>query len=76
MVEVVEIYYEFKAKDKKAVMQVFGQPSFEGRNDFDQYEIRYDFDPVPETNGKVVQHLSFIMEEDKVARVEANIIPH
>ena len=49
----------------------FGVPSFKGQNEFGQYEIRYEFDAVPETDGKIMQHLAFIIEKGTIILVEA-----
>lgn len=75
MTDVFKIHERFQSKDEKSVIAVFGEPSFNRKNQFNQYEIRYDFDPVPETDGKILQHLSFIIEKEAVVRVEANILP-
>jgi hypothetical protein len=70
----LSLLQEFVSKGREDVISVFGVPSFDGANDFGEHEIRYDFDPVPETDGAIFQHLTFIMEDDKVVRVELNIL--
>ena len=75
MSNVFTIHEEFQSKDEQAVIAIFGPPSFKGENTFGEYEIKYDFDPVPETDGKIMQHLSFILEKGVVIRVQANILP-
>ena len=75
MTDLFPIHEKFQSKEEKSVIAIFGSPSFKGQNKFSQYEVRYDFDPVPETDGRIIQHLSFIIERNKVVRVEVFILP-
>ncbi len=75
MIDVSFLYENFKSKDENYVITIFGSPSFKGQNNFGQYEVRYDFDSVPKTEGRRKQYLSFIIEKDVVVRVEAFILP-
>jgi len=74
MIDLSKIGEEFNGKDRGYVMEIFGKPSSEGENDFGEHEIRYDFDPYPDTDGELLQHFSFALEHGRVVRVEASLI--
>ena len=75
MTDISDIANNFKDTDREYVISIFGKPSFQGRNNFGQYELRYDFNSVPETDEKMMQYLSFIIEKEAVIRVEALLLP-
>lgn len=74
MVDIQAIHHAFQEKTADEVKQVFGTPTFEGEDEFGDPVLRYDFDPVPDTDGPMMHHLTFTMENRTVVRVEANLM--
>ncbi len=74
LANVMEIWTAFNGSTREQIKNVFGKADQSGVDKYGEEVLRYELGAIPELDGVIQYHLTFVFENDAVIRVMGNFI--